>query len=115
MSGSPAPGRQLQGGVGEASGFQAVRPTARWSWGCQPNAIFVEPKARNAGENSFLFCALLEERREYATTRKLWPRGDIIGASFPWTLAEYADPIGAARLVLDMLVGAQQRLIVYPK
>ncbi len=30
------------------------------------------------------------------------------------TLREYVDSIGDARLVIDMLVGALQRLLVYP-
>lgn len=30
-------------------------------------------------------------------------------------LEEYADAVGDARLVLDMLVGAQQRLLIYPE
>jgi hypothetical protein len=31
------------------------------------------------------------------------------------TLTEYIDSIGDERLVVDMLVGAQQRLMVYPR
>jgi hypothetical protein len=31
------------------------------------------------------------------------------------TLADYVDSIGDARLVIDMLAGAQQRLMIYPQ
>ena len=31
-----------------------------------------------------------------------------------WTFEEYVDSIGDARLVIDMLVGALQRLLIYP-
>ncbi|CCA57293.1 hypothetical protein SVEN_4007 [Streptomyces venezuelae ATCC 10712] len=38
----------------------------------------------------------------------------VVSASSPMTLREYVDSIGDARLVIDMLVGALQRLLVYP-
>ncbi|MFB7374944.1 YdcF family protein [Streptomyces sp. NPDC056222] len=97
-----------------------------------PNeAILVEPKARNTGENIRFSRALLEEhgvpvssvllvskpyeeRRAYATARKLWPDVEFVSASAPMTLAHYIDSIGDARLVVDMLVGALQRLLIYP-
>ncbi|MFE7807616.1 YdcF family protein [Streptomyces sp. NPDC057430] len=95
-------------------------------------AILVEPNARNTGENIRFSRSLLqerevdvssilliskpyEERRAYATARQLWPDVDIVSASAPMTLAEYVDSIGDPRLVLDMLVGAQQRLLIYPE
>jgi uncharacterized SAM-binding protein YcdF (DUF218 family) len=55
-----------------------------------------------------------EERRAYATARKLWPDVEFVSASVPMTLADYVESIGDARLVVDMLVGALQRLLVYP-
>jgi uncharacterized SAM-binding protein YcdF (DUF218 family) len=93
--------------------------------------ILVEPNARNTGENIRFSRALLEERgvdvssvlliskpyeerRAYATARKLWPDVEMVSASGPMTLAEYVESIGDACLVLDMLVGAQQRLLIYP-
>ncbi|CAH9416067.1 Uncharacterized SAM-binding protein YdcF [Streptomyces globisporus] len=99
--------------------------------GVPASAILVEPRARNTGENINFSRALLEdrridvssvllvskpyeERRAYATARKLWPAVDIISASTPMTLSEYVDSIKDLRLVLDMLVGAQQRLLIYP-
>ncbi|MFJ8199847.1 YdcF family protein [Streptomyces sp. NPDC096152] len=100
--------------------------------GVPADAILVEPQARNTGENIRFSRALLEERRvpvssvlliskpyeerrSYATARKLWPQVEWLCASTPMALAEYVDSIGDARLVIDMLVGAQQRLMVYPQ
>lgn len=94
-------------------------------------AVLVEPRARNTGENIrfsrdvlekagvevssvLLISKPYEERRAYATARKLWPEVEIVSASTPMTLDEYVDSIGDARLVIDMLVGALQRLMVYP-
>lgn len=94
--------------------------------------LLVEPNARNTGENIRFSRALLEERgvdvssvllitkpyeerRAYATARKLWPDIEIVSASGPLTLSEYLDSIGDPRLVMDMLVGAQQRLLIYPE
>ncbi len=100
--------------------------------GVPADAILVEPRARNTGENIRFSRALLEERRvsvssvlliskpyeerrAYATARKLWPEVEWLSASTPMSLTEYVDSIGDARLVIDMLVGAQQRLMVYPQ
>ncbi|MFD9049835.1 YdcF family protein [Streptomyces zaomyceticus] len=100
--------------------------------GVPASAILVEPNARNTGENIRFSRSLLddhgvhvssilivskpyEERRAYATARKLWPHVDVVSASTDMRLEEYVDSIGDPRLVLDMLVGAQQRLILYPE
>lgn len=100
--------------------------------GVPADAILVEPRARNTGENIRFSRTLLEgrrvpvasallvskpyeERRAYATARKLWPAVEWVSASTPMTLPEYVDSIQDARLVIDMLVGAQQRLMVYPR
>ncbi|MFE2129839.1 YdcF family protein [Streptomyces amritsarensis] len=100
--------------------------------GVPDSAILVEPQARNTGENIRFSRSLLaeqsvpvesvllvskpyEERRAYATARKLWPEVEIVSASAPMTFAEYVDSIQDARLVFDMLVGAQQRLLIYPQ
>ncbi|MEV6310309.1 YdcF family protein [Streptomyces sp. NPDC051840] len=100
--------------------------------GVPAEVILVEPNARNTGENIRLSRQLLEregvdvssvllvskpyeERRAYATARKLWPDVEIVSASASMTLAEYVDSIGDRGLVLDMLVGAQQRLLIYPE
>lgn len=102
------------------------------SLGVPPEAVLVEPKARNTGENIRFSRALLEERaihvssvllvskpyeerRAYVTARKLWPQVEIVSASTPMNLAQYVNSVRDPGLVLDMLVGAQQRLMVYPK
>ncbi|MFE5632341.1 YdcF family protein [Streptomyces sp. NPDC056543] len=100
--------------------------------GVPASAVLVEPRAQNTGENILFSRDLLteagidvssillvskpyEERRAYATARKLWPEVEIISASRPMALRDYIDSIGDARLVIDMLVGAQQRLLIYPE
>ncbi|GHE65822.1 YdcF family protein [Streptomyces vinaceus] len=100
--------------------------------GVPDSAILVEPEARNTGENIRFSRSLLadkgvhiesvllvskpyEERRAYATARKVWPEVEVVSASAPMTLAEYVDSIQDPRLVFDMLVGAQQRLLIYPQ
>ncbi len=100
--------------------------------GVPGSAILVEPETRNTGESIRLSWALLtdlgvsvesvlliskpdEERRAYATARKLWPEVEIVSASAPMALTEYVDSIQDPRLVFDMLVGAQQRLQIYPQ
>ncbi|TFV32211.1 YdcF family protein [Streptomyces sp. T1317-0309] len=100
--------------------------------GVPSSDVLVEPNARNTGENIRFSRAVLEaagvevssvlliskpyeERRAYATARKLWPEVEIVSASTPMTLEEYTDSIQDARLVIDMLVGALQRLLIYPE
>ncbi|MFI8989422.1 YdcF family protein [Streptomyces antimycoticus] len=99
--------------------------------GVPSSAVLVEPQARNTGENIRFSRVLLEEsgvnvssvlliskpyeeRRAYATARKLWPEVEFVSASTPMTFDEYLDSIGDPRLVIDMLVGALQRLLIYP-
>lgn len=100
--------------------------------GVPESAILVEPHARNTAENIRLSRALLndrglpvtsvllvskpyEERRAYATARKVWPDVEIVSASSPMPFDEYLQTIQDTGLVLDMLVGAQQRLLIYPQ
>ncbi|WP_406428270.1 YdcF family protein [Streptomyces sp. NBC_01589] len=100
--------------------------------GVPSSDVLVEPNARNTGENIRFSKALLEEsganvssvlliskpyeeRRAYATARKLWPEVEIVSASTPMRFDDYVDSIGDARLVLDRLVGALQRLLIYPE
>ncbi|MCX5410755.1 YdcF family protein [Streptomyces sp. NBC_00059] len=100
--------------------------------GVPENAVLVEPMARNTGENIQLSKRVLEEagvpvvsvllvskpyeeRRAYATARKLWPEVEIVSVSTPMSFLDYVGSIGDARLVLDMLVGALQRLLIYPQ
>ncbi|MFE1126463.1 YdcF family protein [Streptomyces albidoflavus] len=100
--------------------------------GVPASRILVEPNARNTGENLQLTMQLLrdanvtvtsvllvskpyEERRAYATARQAWPDLEIVSASAAIGYDEYARSIGDERLVIDMLVGALQRLLVYPE
>ncbi|MEU2976613.1 YdcF family protein [Streptomyces hirsutus] len=100
--------------------------------GVPSEAILVEPRARNTGENirfsrtlleerhapvssALLISKPYEERRSYATACKLWPEVEWVSASTPMTMSEYVDSIGDAHLVIDMLAGAQQRLMIYPR
>lgn len=100
--------------------------------GVPDSALLVEPYARNTAENIRFSRALLdergvavesvllvskpyEERRAYATARMFWPGVRIVSASSPMSLTDYVDSVGDARLVLDMLVGALQRLLLYPE
>ncbi|MFF0061743.1 YdcF family protein [Streptomyces sp. NPDC005279] len=100
--------------------------------GVPASAVLVEPHARNTGENIRFSRSLLEEggvevssvllvskpyeeRRAYATARKQWPTVEFVSTSAPMTLNEYADSIGNARLVIDMLAGSLQRLLIYPE
>lgn len=100
--------------------------------GVPDSAILVEPRARNTGQNIvyskqaleaagvdvssvLLVSKPYEERRAYATARKLWPEVEVISASTPVALNEYVESIGDARLVIDMLVGSLQRLLIYPE
>lgn len=98
--------------------------------GVPDDAIVVEPKARNTGDNITFTRNLLEtrdievrsavlisrpyqQRRAYATCRKLWPEVDVICASQPLPLDDYVESIGDVDRVINMLVGDTQRITVY--
>ena len=100
--------------------------------GVPDEAILVEPKAANTGQNITFSRELLAqasvqvdslllvskpymERRSYATCRKLWPEAEVVCASEPLELDDYIKSIGDEKLVVDMLVGDLQRVIEYPK
>ncbi|MGW4980281.1 YdcF family protein [Streptomyces mirabilis] len=100
--------------------------------GVPAEAVLVEPKATNTGQNAvfsrqvlaeagivpesvLVVCKPYEERRSYATFRKVWPEIEVVCASEPVGLTAYAEGIGDAKLVIDMLVGALQRVMVYPE
>lgn len=99
--------------------------------GVPEEAILVEPRARNTGQNIDYSRAVLREagitadsvlliskpymqRRAYATTRKVWPEVEPVCASEPLTFDEYAAAMGDETLVINMLVGDLQRVIEYP-
>ncbi|MBM9504815.1 YdcF family protein [Actinacidiphila acididurans] len=99
--------------------------------GVPDSVILVEPKARNTGENISLSRSVLEgaripvssvllvskpyeERRAFATARKVWPSVEVVCASSPADFPAYVASIGDERRVIDMMVGAMQRLLIYP-
>ncbi|WP_405897842.1 YdcF family protein [Streptomyces sp. NBC_00727] len=99
--------------------------------GVPESAVLVEPRARNTGENiRFSRTALdeagvpvssvllvskpYEERRAHATARRLWPGVTFVSASEPVTFEQYLASVQDDRMVIDMLVGALQRLLIYP-
>ncbi|RSN47117.1 hypothetical protein DMC64_07360 [Amycolatopsis sp. WAC 04197] len=98
--------------------------------GVPDDAILVEPEARNTGDNITLTRNLQEsrgievgsvdlisrpyqQRRAYATCKKLWPEVDVICASRPLPLDDYIESIGDVDRVINMLVGDTQRITVY--
>ena len=102
------------------------------SLGVPDEAVLVEPRAANTGQNIAFSREVLAgagvevesllliskpymERRSYATCRKLWPEVDVVCASEPLELDDYIKSIGDEKLVVDMLVGDLQRVIEYPR
>jgi uncharacterized SAM-binding protein YcdF (DUF218 family) len=100
--------------------------------GVPADAILVEPRATNTEQNITYSLDLLAEndvdvtslmlitrpyqqRRSYATCKKLRPDLDVVCASKPMSLLDYYQSIGDTNLVTNMLVGDTQRVIEYPK
>jgi uncharacterized SAM-binding protein YcdF (DUF218 family) len=100
--------------------------------GVPDSAVLLELRATNTGENIeftkvvlseagigvssvLLLSKPYEERRSYAMARKLWSEVEIVCASTPMSLEAYTKSIGDARLVIDMIVGALQRLLIFPE
>lgn len=98
--------------------------------GVPPEAILQETEATNTGENFTLTRELLsslgikpanatiisrpyQQRRAYATARKLWPSLEVVCSSRPQTLNEYLRAVGNTDRVLNMLVGDTQRIWRY--
>jgi uncharacterized SAM-binding protein YcdF (DUF218 family) len=100
--------------------------------GVPANAILVENKSTNTGENIHFTRQLLEqknlypetfivvqkpymERRSYATFKKVWPEKDIIITSPQISFEEY--PIGDLTMdrVIQIMVGDLQRIKLYAK
>jgi uncharacterized SAM-binding protein YcdF (DUF218 family) len=100
--------------------------------GVPAETVLVEPYATNTAQNLELSRRLLahhgiavssvllmsrpyQQRRAYATCRKVWPEVEVVCASNPLVLDDYVESIGEARKVIDMLVGDTQRIEVYAK
>jgi uncharacterized SAM-binding protein YcdF (DUF218 family) len=98
--------------------------------GVPTDAILVEEQATNTGQNIEYSRAVLNERgiqprsvilmsrpyqqrRAYATCKKIWPEVEVICTSLPLPLDEYVAAIGDANKVIDMLVGDTQRVKQY--
>lgn len=96
--------------------------------GVPAEAVVVEPRATNTGQNIAYTRELLTdsiesvlliskpymERRAYATCRKVWPEVDVVCTSEPIDFTDYLSGIGDPALVVDMLVGDLQRVTEYP-
>ncbi|MFI7586976.1 YdcF family protein [Spongisporangium articulatum] len=100
------------------------------SLGVPDDAILVEPRATNTSENITLTRDLLHERgispetvtlisrpyqqrRAYATCRRVWPEVEPLCTSTSLDLDDYVASIGDANRVINMLVGDTQRIEVY--
>lgn len=100
--------------------------------GIPDEAVLIEPRATNTGENFTYTRALLtghgivitsavlisrpyQQRRAYATCKKLWPEIEITCASLPLSLDDYVESIGDVDRVINMLVGDTQRITEYAK
>ncbi|GLY35256.1 hypothetical protein Amsp01_012800 [Amycolatopsis sp. NBRC 101858] len=111
---------------GEAVHYREIAMHA----GVPDSAILVEPKATNTAENFEFTRDLLHERgtqvasalilsrpyqqrRAYATAKKLWPEVEFLCSAIQQPLADYVESIGDPKRVIDMLVGDTQRLNVY--
>jgi uncharacterized SAM-binding protein YcdF (DUF218 family) len=98
--------------------------------GVPGEAILTEDTATNTGENITRTHELLnrnghavdsvtlvsrpyQQRRAYATCRKLWPDVEPLCAATPLPLTEYIDSIGDEARVVTMLVGDTQRIGIY--
>ncbi|TDC73779.1 YdcF family protein [Streptomyces hainanensis] len=99
--------------------------------GVPEEAVLVEPRAANTGQNIefsrrvlreagiqvdsvLLMCKPYMERRAFATCRRVWPEVEVVCASEPLALDDYVKSIGDEKLVVDMIVGDLQRVIEYP-
>ncbi len=101
------------------------------SLGVPDESVLIETEARNTGDNITLTREVLrsqgiepqsvtlisrpyQQRRAYATCRKLWPEVETVQcASLPLALDDYVASIGDPGRVVNMLVGDTQRIEVY--
>jgi len=100
--------------------------------GVPENAILIENKSTNTGENILFTQKLLEEknldlksfivvqkpymeRRSYATFKKLWPEKKLIVTSPQISFEEYPTPEIPMEKVINIMVGDLQRIKLYPE
>ncbi|MEU4764627.1 YdcF family protein [Actinosynnema sp. NPDC023794] len=98
--------------------------------GVPDEAILIETEATNTAENFTLSREVLrdngiqvssailisrpyQERRSYATCRKLWPGLDIVCTSHRPPIDEYVAGIGDVDFVVNMLVGDTERITAF--
>jgi uncharacterized SAM-binding protein YcdF (DUF218 family) len=102
------------------------------SLGMPDEAILLEPKATNTGQNIAFSREVLEnaditvttlllismpymQRRAYATCRKLWPEVEPVSVSQPLSFDEYVTTHDDEKQLIDMLMGDMERVMEYPK
>jgi uncharacterized SAM-binding protein YcdF (DUF218 family) len=100
--------------------------------GVPPEVITIESQATNTSQNLthsrevladvgvqptsiMLISRPYQQRRAYATCRKVWPEVDVVCSPRPMPLDEYIAGIGDADRVINMLVGDTQRITEYAR
>jgi uncharacterized SAM-binding protein YcdF (DUF218 family) len=100
--------------------------------GVPREAIFIENKSTNTGENILFTQQLLQEknlnpdsfivvqkpymeRRSYATFKKHWPDKKLIVTSPQLSFEEYPTPDIPVEKLINMMVGDLQRIKLYPQ
>jgi uncharacterized SAM-binding protein YcdF (DUF218 family) len=93
-------------------------------------SILLEPRATNTMENIafaretlaadgiqprsvLIMSRPYQQRRAYATCKKLWPEVEVVCAARRLSLDDYVEGIGDAKRVIDMIVGDTQRIELY--
>ncbi|MBB5159659.1 YdcF family protein [Saccharopolyspora phatthalungensis] len=102
------------------------------SLGVPAEAILIETEATNTSQNLtnsrqvladagiqpasvMLISRPYQQRRAYATCRKVWPEVDVVCSARPLSLDEYIASIGDVNRVINMLVGDTQRITEYAR
>ncbi len=133
FSGNEGVGRDISGfkGTPEAERFAQIAKEA----GVPEQAILIESKSRNTGENIMFSHQLLQnknimiesliavqkpymERRTFATLKAQWPQPqpDFLVTSQPISFEEYIrNPLYPADYTINVMVGDLQRIKEYPK
>ncbi|NGY59317.1 YdcF family protein [Lentzea sp. NEAU-D13] len=100
--------------------------------GVPAEVISIETQATNTGQNLtnsrqilaeagvrpesiMLISRPYQQRRAYATCRKVWPEINVMCSSQPLPLDEYIAGIGDVDRVINMLVGDTQRITEYAR
>lgn len=98
--------------------------------GVPHDVILVDPYATNTSQNIgnarklladngiaaksvILVSRPYQQRRAYATAKKIWPEAEILCTSRPLPLDKYVETINDTDKVINMIVGDTQRITVY--